>query len=116
MSVKPLPNYVRAARKERGISQRDLAFLLGAERGSSISRYERFKRIPSLRTALRIQAALGVSAAELFAGLYAEAQTYVAERLSTLVVKAESNRAAAERAKRLRLAHDKASLPNLPTP
>lgn len=78
MPSRKLPNYVRAARKTQGLTQRDLAYLIGGVRGSDrLSRYEHFVRTPSLVMALRLQAALGIPVSELFAGLYAEAQRVV---------------------------------------
>ena len=42
-----LPNYLRAHRKATGLSQRDVARLLGGGNGSKVSGYEHFSRTPS---------------------------------------------------------------------
>lgn len=66
---KKLENYLRAHRKRSGLSQDDVAFLLGSTSGTIVSRYESFMRSPSLRTALGLAAIYRVSVGELFAGL-----------------------------------------------
>lgn len=79
-----LPNYVRAQRKRLGLSQADVAVLLGAESGAKVCRYERFAREPSLRTALACEALFQTSVSELFAGLYEVAEREVARRAKVL--------------------------------
>jgi len=62
-----------------------MAFLLGARTSGNISRYERFARVPSLRTALLMEAILAVPARELFAGLFAAAQERAATQAQQLL-------------------------------
>lgn len=57
---------IRNIRKQRGISQEDLAHLCGLDR-TYISGIERGVRNPSLTNILKIAAALQTSPAELFA-------------------------------------------------
>jgi len=64
-----LENYLRAYRKKAGLSQRDVAVLLGGEDNAHISRYEKRHRLPSLETALAYEVILGVPVSELFAGI-----------------------------------------------
>lgn len=63
-------NYLRAYRKRSGLSQSEVAYLLGAKNGNHVSRFERRKRVPPLETALAFQAVLGTPVSELFAGTY----------------------------------------------
>jgi len=51
VSGQKLPHYLRTHRKRLGLSQKDVAFLLGCESGSKLSRYEKYKATPQLETA-----------------------------------------------------------------
>jgi hypothetical protein len=61
-----------------------MAFLLGCQSGTKISRFERLARRPNLETALACQAVFGVPAHELFPGVFAEVEKTVAERARKL--------------------------------
>lgn len=63
-----LPHNLRSARRRAGLSQRDIAALLGDLTVSKVSRYERLRRLPPLRTALAYEAILGKPVSELFSG------------------------------------------------
>jgi transcriptional regulator with XRE-family HTH domain len=63
-----LPNYLRTHRKRAGLSQDDVAVLLGGHSGAAVSRLERFRRQPSLKTALVLEAIYRVPVREFFAG------------------------------------------------
>jgi transcriptional regulator with XRE-family HTH domain len=80
-----LTNYLRANRKRLALSQDDVAFLLGGQSGAKISRYENFTRMPSLVTALALEAIYKRAASELFGGLYQKAERTVAQRAKILV-------------------------------
>jgi transcriptional regulator with XRE-family HTH domain len=80
-----LANYLRANRKRLALSQDDVAFLLGGQSGAKISRYENFTRMPSLETALALEAIYKRAASEIFGGLYQKAERKVAERAKMLV-------------------------------
>jgi transcriptional regulator with XRE-family HTH domain len=80
-----LTNYLRANRKRLALSQDDVAFLLGGQSGAKISRYENFTRMPSLETALALEAIYKRAASELFGGLYQKAERKVAARAKLLV-------------------------------
>lgn len=83
-----LPNHLRAARKRLALSQTDVAFLLGAESGAKVCRYERFAREPSLRTALACEALFQTPVSELLPGLYQPIEREVAARAKVLLRKA----------------------------
>jgi len=80
-----LPNYVRASRKKAGLSQDDLALLLGCGSGTKVSRYERFRRQPGLATVFALEAIFGTPARELFAGIYADAEQQTLDRARALI-------------------------------
>lgn len=86
-----LPNYLRTHRKRAGLSETDLAYLLGCKDASKVSRYEGFDRLPSLKTALLYQAILGTSVAELFAGMYQQAEKEVSKRAKELSARLEKD-------------------------
>lgn len=87
MPRRKLPNYLRTHRKRTGFSQEELAFLLGCQNASKVSRYERFARLPTLKTALAYEAIFGASIRELFAGIYEEIEQEVRKRAETLAQK-----------------------------
>jgi transcriptional regulator with XRE-family HTH domain len=87
MASSKLPNYLRTHRKRLGLSQDEVAYLLGAESGAKASRYERFAREPGFRTALACEAVFQRPIRELFAGLYERIEREVAERAKKLVLK-----------------------------
>jgi len=83
-----LPNYLRAHRKATGLSQRDVARLLGGGTGSSkVSGYEHFRRTPTLRTALKLQIIFDRPMAELFQGMCKESEQEIAVRAKQLAGK-----------------------------
>jgi len=80
-----LPNYVRAARKEAGLSQGELAFLLGCRSAAKVSRYERFARSPGVPTIFACAIIFHIPPEKLFAGLYAAALSAVVPRATKLL-------------------------------
>src|SRR5690348_2590379 len=80
-----LPNYLRSNRNRLGLSQDDVAFLLGARHGAKISRYENFIRTPSLEAALALEVICKRSVSELFGGLYQKAERNVSKRAKKLI-------------------------------
>lgn len=84
MPGKPLPNYLLTARKRSGLSQREVAVLVGVASDVEVSRHETFRRLPGLVTALRYEAIFGVSVRELFAGEYQKVEKDVHEQAKEL--------------------------------
>jgi transcriptional regulator with XRE-family HTH domain len=68
MASHKLPNYIRHHRKRLGLSQEEVAFLLGWNGSAQTSRYEHFCRIPTLQTALALSHIFQTSIYELFSG------------------------------------------------
>ena len=90
MASPQLPNYLRTNRKRLGLSQDDVAHLLGTGNGTTVCRHEQFDREPGLRAALAYEAVFRRPIRELFAGLYDEIEREVAGRAKKLVVKTAS--------------------------
>ena len=90
MTSHKLANYLRAYRKRSGLSQSEVAYLLGCKNGNQVSRYERRTHMPPLRTALAFQAALDTPLSELYAGTYESIAKQVAARGQSLAVKIQT--------------------------
>ena len=100
MASPQLSNYLRAHRKRLGLSQKEVAYLLGAESGAKVCRYERFARDPGLETALAYEALFQKPVSELLAGLYQKIEKQVAARAKALAGKPgpeKSNRQSARK-------------------
>jgi transcriptional regulator with XRE-family HTH domain len=69
--ARKLPDYLRSERRRAGLSQEDVAALLGTG-VRTISRYEQRARLPPLELALAYQAVFGTPVAELFPGRFRE--------------------------------------------
>jgi transcriptional regulator with XRE-family HTH domain len=80
MTPHRLENYLRSYRKESGLSQQEVAFLLGCENGGQVSRYEKRHRLPPLETALACEEIFGAPVAELFAGMRQSVRKDMAKR------------------------------------
>jgi len=93
MATHKLENYLRTYRKRSGLTQREVAFLVGCRNGAQVSRYEKRRRLPPLRTALACEAAFGVPVSVLFAGLRDVAGQAVGERMLALKSKLETGAA-----------------------
>ena len=90
-----LENYLRTYRKRSALSQDEVAFLLGCQNGTKVSRYERFARKPSLETLFAYEVVFGVPARELFAGAYQKVEKKILNRTQLLTRKL--NRATPDR-------------------
>ena len=84
MSSQRLDNYLRAHRKNSGLTQEEVAFLLGFDNANLVSRYEKRQRMPPVQTALAYEAIFGIPIAELFAGLQRKIVSDVEKRRSEL--------------------------------
>lgn len=103
MPQRKLPNYLRASRKQAGLSQDDLAFLLGCGSGTKVSRYELFRRQPGLVTVFALESIFRKPARELFAGMYEDAEQQTAERARRLIERLHTHRDGAQLRRKLAL-------------
>ena len=96
-----LIHYLRNERRETGLSQADMAALLGAPWKSRVSRYERRVALPPLQTALGYEAVTRKPVSLLFAGMYDTVVRGVRERARGLLARSgEANTALRARRKR----------------
>jgi transcriptional regulator with XRE-family HTH domain len=86
-----LQNYLRTYRKRAGLSQDEVAFLLGCGSGAKVSRYEHFQRKPSLDTTLACEILFGVPCHELFAGIREKVENQIKHRAQLLTRKIEKS-------------------------
>jgi transcriptional regulator with XRE-family HTH domain len=84
-----LDNYLRAYRKRAGLTQKEVAFLLGCADAAQVSRYEQNRRLPTLGTALAYRSILGVPLDKLFPGIQQQIERKIARRTAELRVRLE---------------------------
>jgi transcriptional regulator with XRE-family HTH domain len=84
MASSSIDNYLRTYRKRSGLTQGELAFLLGCKDAGQVSRYERRRRLPTLRTALACASILRVPLEKLFAGIQQEVDREASQRFAKL--------------------------------
>ena len=101
MASHKLPNYIRVHRKRLGLSQHEVAFLLGWSDASQPSRYEHFSRIPALRTAFALAVILRVSVSELFPGEYQKIESAVCRQAKRLQARLATENPDQSRARKL---------------
>jgi transcriptional regulator with XRE-family HTH domain len=71
---------LRTHRRRHGLSQAEVAMLLGAVSGTKVSRYENFTRMPGVLTIFALEIVFDQPASELFAGSYEATRLAVQER------------------------------------
>jgi transcriptional regulator with XRE-family HTH domain len=77
--VSRLKNYLRYYRRRSGLTQRELAYMLGLS-DSAISRIERNIGQPTLTVALACQVLFGASPSNLFPEVFSQVETAVKKR------------------------------------
>src|SRR5690348_14503995 len=76
-----LVNYVRARRRKAGLSQRDLAFILGYGKPGAVSRHELFRSVPPLLMAIAYEVIFQTPIAELFPGLHETVEAAIEKQI-----------------------------------
>ena len=87
-----LENYLRTYRRRAGLSQDEMAFLLGTKSGTKVSRYERLHREPSLRTAFAYEVIFRAPLRDLFGGAYEKTARATLRRRKLLIEKLREGR------------------------
>ena len=80
MSSKPLPNYLRTFRKRKGLTQKEVATLMGYKSSAFVCRNERFVSRPTLKTAIAYEIIYRISIPEMFPGLYEDVKKEMEKR------------------------------------
>jgi transcriptional regulator with XRE-family HTH domain len=91
MTKRRAKTYLRPLRRQSGLTQRELAFLIGAKAGTTISRIERLKQAPSLERARALALVFGIRAAELFPGYFSEIHEALRVRTNELYEELQGN-------------------------
>jgi DNA-binding XRE family transcriptional regulator len=84
MTAKQIANYLRLHRKRSGLSQRELAQIVGSLTEIPVSRHERSSTIPALLIALGYEVIFRVPISEIFPGLYETVEAGIEERLASM--------------------------------
>ena len=79
-----ITSYLRSHRKSAGLSQRDLAKIIGYLTTAQVSKYERAEILPSLLVALAYEVVFGKPVAELFPGIHETVRKGIEERLAKM--------------------------------
>ena len=95
-------SYLRTFRRRSGLTQAEVAYLLGAESGAKVSRYERLCRRPSFRTALELQAVFGIPAEDLLPIITADVERKIIARAHLLSRRLERHGDSARTKRKLR--------------
>ncbi len=82
-----LENYLRTYRKRCGLTQDEVAFLLGCENGTKVSRYERFARKPSIETIFGYEVIFDAPPHDLLAGIFQKVEKVTLRRAQLLAQK-----------------------------
>ena len=90
MPTQKLAHHLRACRKRSGLSQREVAYLLGADTRTQLSLFERRRQPPTLRAAFAFEALYGAPLAEMFAGIHDTAGRELRRRARRLVFQLQS--------------------------
>lgn len=93
-----LRNYLRTYRKRAGLSQQEVARLVGLKSAATLSRCEWGDRLPSLQTALAFEVLFGVPVGQLFSGAFEAIGMLTEERLQTLEAMLQSTSGAGPKA------------------
>ena len=78
-------NYLRTARRRAGLSQDEVALLLGKGSGDTVSRHENYTRTPSVPTVFAYEVIFRANSRELFAGAYEQVRRSIIARSKTLI-------------------------------
>jgi transcriptional regulator with XRE-family HTH domain len=84
MTSDPNVSRLRTLRRRSGLSQKELALILGFRSEATISRHERSDSVPDLLTALGYEVIFRVPLSELFPGLYQTVEAGNEERLAQM--------------------------------
>jgi len=82
--------HIRLLRRRAGLSQKDLAHLLGYRSHSQISRFEHGTRLPAAHELLQLEVIFGVVPSGVFPHLRDRAAEVVAARITTLQARRQS--------------------------
>ncbi len=80
-----LDNYIEMHRQRNGLSQDELAFLIGLEKGASVSRFELGTRFPTLEGILALELVFGERMDCIYPGVAEQVHDNLASRARRLL-------------------------------
>jgi transcriptional regulator with XRE-family HTH domain len=83
--------YLRRERRNWGLTQRDLAFLVGLKSRTQISALENGAVRPSVEQALIFQLLFGMTAAQLFPGVVRESEEHALRRIRAMIERTQAD-------------------------
>jgi DNA-binding XRE family transcriptional regulator len=98
MTITEVANYLRSHRRKSGLSQRELANIVGYVTQAPVSEHERSVTIPALLIALSYEVVFRVPLSELFPALYGTVEANIEEQLSMIESKLQQSTAKGRRA------------------
>ncbi len=111
--ARKLENYLRTYRRSTGLSQEEVAFLVGCESGAEVSRHERFSRRPPMEGILAYEVIFGAPARDLFAGARHKVEEATRQRAALLAAKLSAKASDRMTAQKLEVLHSIAAGPAL---
>lgn len=96
---KRLATYLRTYRRRWGLTQKELAYLLGCKSGTVVSRLESQKNLPSVKIVRACLVVFGTAPGELFAGLMSDVDKAVMARVWDLYERLQGNPSKTNRTK-----------------
>jgi transcriptional regulator with XRE-family HTH domain len=91
-----IPNYLRAYRKRWGLTQEELAFLLGLASQGAVSQYEGFPKRPGLEMEIAAKTIFNVSGDAIFPQVYENVEKDLLARALKLRAQLDPNCAGAK--------------------
>jgi DNA-binding XRE family transcriptional regulator len=98
MTLEQIANYLRAHRRRCGLSQRELARIVGYITQAPVSEHERSVTIPALLIAISYEIVFRVPISELFPGLYRTVEAHIEEQLACIEAELQESSAKGRRA------------------
>jgi DNA-binding XRE family transcriptional regulator len=98
MSPEQIGNYLRSHRRTSGLSQRELAGIVGSLTRFQVARHEQSAAIPVLMIAIAYEVVFQVPLKEIFSGLYRTIEAKIESELSTLEEKLHESTAKGRKA------------------
>jgi transcriptional regulator with XRE-family HTH domain len=96
-----ISSYLRTFRRRSGLTQKEVAFLLGIRSDAHVSRYERYSRRPSLRTAIGLQVIFGLATKDILPRVFVAVERRIIERAHLLSRRLERQANTAETRRKL---------------
>jgi transcriptional regulator with XRE-family HTH domain len=85
MPAARLPNYLLSHRKRSGLSQGEVAYLLGTKSDAAICRHERFRQTPNLQSLLAYEILFRTPVRSLFGGVHDDVEHKLRKRIQLFI-------------------------------